>query len=366
MSRAVPFLDLNWQTTQIRAATDAAIAGIIDTSAFILGSGAEAFELTFADYCGTRHCLGVGNGTDALEIAMQAAGVRAGDEVIVPANTFVATAEAVARVGATPVLVDCTDDYLISVDAVAAALTSRTRAVAPVDLYGQAAPMELLREVVGSDILLVEDAAQSQGARRHGKRAGSLGDIAGTSFYPGKNLGAFGDAGAILTDDDDIADAVRRLRNHGGIAKYEHSLVGRNSRLDTIQAVVLAAKLTHLDEWNQLRRDAAAIYATLLGGDERVTLPAVAAGNEHVYHLYVVRVPDRDRVLAGLAAAGVGAGIHYPKPVHLLPAFSDLSLDFGRFPRAEKFADEILSLPMYPGITADDQQYVAETLLRLL
>ncbi|WP_127473813.1 DegT/DnrJ/EryC1/StrS family aminotransferase [Microbacterium sulfonylureivorans] len=364
--RTVPFVDLGWQTARIRAEADAAIARVIDTSGFILGDAADAFERAFASYCEVEHCLGVGNGTDALELAFEAAGVGAGAEVILPANTFAATAEAVARVGATPVLVDCTDDFLISVEGVADALTPRTRAVAAVHLYGQAAPVEALRAVVGEDILILEDAAQSQGARRNGEMTGGLGDVAATSFYPGKNLGAFGDAGAVMTDDAALADSVRKLRNHGGIARYEHSLLGRNSRLDGIQAAVLSAKLEHLDEWNQLRRDAAAVYGELLDGDERVQLPVVADGNEHVFHLYVVRVADRERVLAGLTEAGIGAGIHYPKPIHLLPAFRFLAQGEGRFPRAERLATEIVSLPMYPGITLDDQRYVAETLRSLL
>ncbi|GAA1919529.1 DegT/DnrJ/EryC1/StrS family aminotransferase [Microbacterium aoyamense] len=366
MSRTVPFVDLSWQTAQIRSEADSAISRIIDTSSFILGGAAEDFESAFARYSGVEHCLGVANGTDALELVLEGAKIGPGDEVILPANTFVATAEAVARAGATPILVDCTEDYLISVDGVAAAITPRTRAVAAVHLYGQTAPVDALRAVVGNDVFILEDAAQSQGAKRHGAPSGSLGDAAATSFYPGKNLGAFGDAGAVLTDDGELADTIRKLRNHGGVAKYEHSLVGRNSRLDGIQAAVLSLKLAHLDEWNQLRRDAAATYAELLGADDRIQLPLVAEGNEHIYHLYVVRVPDRDRVLAGLGAAGIGSGIHYPKPVHLLSAFAHLEQGPGSHPVAEAFGDEILSLPMYPGITADDQQYVADTLLALL
>ncbi|CDK01857.1 Pleiotropic regulatory protein [Microbacterium sp. C448] len=364
--RTVPLVDLGWQTARIRAEADAAIGRVIDRSSFILGDDADAFERAFASYSGVEHCLGVGNGTDALELALEAAHIGEGDEVILPANTFAATAEAVARVGAVPVLVDCTDDYLISVEAVADALTPRTRMVAAVHLYGQAAPVEALRTVVGDGVLILEDAAQSQGARRYGEMAGSLGDVAGTSFYPGKNLGAFGDAGAVLTNDGELADTVRKLRNHGGVARYEHSLLGRNSRLDSIQAVVLTAKLAHLDEWNQLRREAANVYGELLGGDARIRLPGVADGNEHVFHLYVVRVSNRDRMLAGLSDAGIGAGIHYPRPIHLLPAFGFLAQGPGSFLRAEAFADEIVSLPMYPGITVEDQQYVAETVLALL
>ena len=276
--RTVPFVDLSWQTARIRDETDAAMGRVIDASSFILGNTAESFEQAFARYCGAEYCVGLGNGTDALELAMQSVGIGEGDEVILPANTFAATAEAVARVGATPVLVDCGDDYLISVEALADVLTKRTRMVAAVHLYGQTAPIDDIRSLVGDDIVILEDAAQAQGARRNGTMAGNLGDVAATSFYPGKNLGAFGDAGAVLTGSGKIAETVRKLRNHGGVTKYEHTLLGRNSRLDGIQAAVLSAKLTHLDDWNQRRRDAAAIYGELLGSEERLHLPAVAEG----------------------------------------------------------------------------------------
>jgi len=359
----VPFVDLGLQHRRIADEVSAAITAVTDSCAFVLGPPVDAFERQFAEYCGVRHCIGVGNGTDALELVLRASGVGPGDEVIVPANTFVATAEAVVRAGATLALADCGEDYLLDPVAVARAITPRTRAVFAVHLYGQLAPMKALRDVCGDDVLLLEDAAQSQGATQDSRRAGAFGLAAGTSFYPGKNLGAYGDAGAVMTDSDDVAHAVRQLRNHGGVRKYEHTLIGTNSRLDGIQAAVLSIKLARLDAWNAERVAAAARYDELLAGVDGVVRPTVAAGNEHVWHLYVVRVAHRDAVAAALQAAGIGAGVHYPAPVHLLPAFAGLGLgDAGAFPVAERLAGEILSLPMFPGITAGQQERVVAAL----
>ncbi len=361
-SQRVPMLDLGYQHDLIAETVAEGFQRVMAATAFIHGPDVARFEREFADYCGVDHVVGVGNGTDALELALRAAGIGRGDEVIVPANTFVATAEAVLRAGAEVVFADCDANYLIDPASLADHVTSRTRAVAAVHLYGQAAPVEVLREIVGPETVILEDAAQAQGAMRHGRRAGSLGDVAGTSFYPGKNLGAYGDGGAVITSSADIAQRVRALANHGGIAKYEHFVVGTNSRLDTLQAVVLSAKLAFLEEWNAERRDRAETYAELLGSDERVTLPAVAAGNEHVYHQYVVRVSDRDRIVAEMNAAGIGVGIHYPLPVHLLPAFAGIGATAGAYPVAEASASEILSLPIYPGLTREQQERVAEVL----
>jgi dTDP-4-amino-4,6-dideoxygalactose transaminase len=307
----------------------------------------------------------VANGTDAIEIALRALGVGAGDECILPANTFIATAEAVCRAGATPVLVDCADDgtYLIDTAAVEAAITPRTRAIIPVHLYGQAAPTERLMplaEQIGA--FVVEDAAQSQGARRHGASAGALGHAAATSFYPGKNLGAYGDAGAVLTGSEQVAARMRMIRDHGSPRKYEHEVVGVNSRLDTLQAVVLSVKLRRLAGWNAARRAAAQRYDALLAGLDDVILPRTLDGNEHVWHLYVVRVPDRDRVLKELQAAGIGAGIHYPVPIHLTAAFAELGAAEGAFPATEQASRELLSLPLFAEITAGQQERVADTL----
>lgn len=365
-SQRVPMLDLGYQHELIADTVAEGFARVMAATAFIQGPDVARFEREFAEYCGVDHVIGVGNGTDALELALRASGIGPGDEVIVPANTFVATAEAVLRAGADVVFADCDANYLIDPASVAERLTPRTRAVAAVHLYGQAAPVETLRELVGPETVILEDAAQAQGATRHGRRAGSLGDVAGTSFYPGKNLGAYGDGGAVITSSDEIAQRVRELSNHGGTRKYEHLVVGTNSRLDTLQAVVLSAKLAFLESWNAERRERAQSYAELLGDEERVTLPAVADGNEHVYHQYIVRVSDRDRVVAEMNAAGIGVGIHYPLPVHLLPAFADVRQAAGSLPVAEAGASEILSLPIYPGLTREQQEFVAEVLVSCL
>lgn len=358
----VPFVDLGIQTRLVEPEVRRRWDQILATTAFVLGPDVARFEEEFAEYSGARHVIGVGNGTDALELAMRSAGIGAGDEVIVPANTFIATAEAVERAGATVVLADCDGDYLIDPESVAGRVTSRTKAVVGVHLYGQMAPLERLRAVVGPDVLVVEDAAQSQGATRDGGRSGGVGDVAATSFYPGKNLGAFGDAGAVLSSDDQVADRARLLRNHGGVVKYEHHVVGTNSRLDTLQAAVLSVKLTHLDTWNAERQAAAARYATLLGEIEGIDLPRQVPGATHVWHLYVVQVDHRDAVAGALDKARIGHGIHYPAPIHLLPAFAHLGLGAGAFPVAEAQARRILSLPMFPGITSEQQERVADVL----
>jgi dTDP-4-amino-4,6-dideoxygalactose transaminase len=359
----VPLLDLASAHAEVADEIATGWADVLARTAFVGGPHVAKFEADYAAWSGIRHCLGVGNGTDALELALRALGVTPGDECILPANTFIATAEAVVRAGATPVLVDCREDTaLIDVEATAAAVTDRTRVVLPVHLYGQTAPVEELRAVLPDGVAIVEDAAQSQGARRHGEPAGKLGDIAGTSFYPGKNLGAYGDAGAVLTDRDDLAEAVRLLREHGSPRKYEHSVLGFNSRLDALQAVVLSAKLRRLDDWNAARRRAAAGYDELLSDVDGVVTPVVAEGNEPVWHLYVVRVADRTRVLRELHEAGIGAGIHYPVPVHRTEAFAHLGLGSGAFPVTEQLADEIISLPMFPDITPAQQERVVSVL----
>ena len=358
----VPFLDLSWQHARIAEQVDERFARVLANTNFILGPEVAAFESEFASFCEVDHTVGVGNGTDALEIALAVSGVGPGDEVIIPANTFVATAEAVARAGAKIVLADCADDFLIDPEEVAQKRTAQTRAVIPVHLYGQTASVELLRAAVGPDIVVIEDAAQAQGARRHGRRAGSLGDIAATSFYPGKNLGAYGDAGAVMTKSRHLSDLARGLRNHGGERRYEHLEIGRNSRLDELQAAVLRIKLATLDKWNQERRDAAARYGEWLADLAEVQTPFVGEHNEHVFHLYVVRVPERNRVLHKLEKTGIGAGIHYPTPVHLLPAFGHLGIGIGDLPVAETASAEVISLPMFPGITIEQQERVVEAL----
>ena len=337
---------------------------VLDTGAFVLGPDVAAFEQEFAAYSGTSRCVGVANGTDAVELALRAAGIQAGDEVIIPANTFVATAGGVVRAGAVPVLVDC-DPHCLLLDptGIEAAITRRTKAIMPVHLYGQLAPMpEIMAIAERHGLLVVEDAAQSQGADHRGRRAGTWGAAAATSFYPGKNLGAYGDAGAVVTRSDELADAVLALRNHGSTVKYQHPRLGFNSRLDTLQAVVLRAKLARLDDWNAQRNAAAARYGELMADLEPVQLPATLPGNSHVWHLYVIQLDERDRVVAALNASGIGAGIHYPVPVHLHGAYAHLKHTRGDFPVAERSAGRILSLPLFPGITADQQDRVVDVL----
>ncbi len=365
----IPLVDLAAAHAEVAEEVETGFKRIIAETAFIGGAEVAAFEQEYAAFSGLPHCVGVANGTDALELALRAVGVGPGTEVILPANTFIATAEAVARAGARVVLVDCDPrTYLIDVEAALAAVTPATRAIAPVHLYGQLAPVEQLRAgLAGRDVAIVEDAAQCQGATRHGRGAGADG-IAATSFYPGKNLGAYGDAGAVVTASEELATTVRTLGSHGGLKKYTHDLVGVNSRLDGLQAVVLRAKLTRLAGWNARRRAAAARYDELLAGRD-VVLPVTLDGNEHVWHIYCVRVlgdgtgARRDQVLSRLHAAGVGAAIHYPVPVHRTGAFAGLG---GVFPNAEAAGAQILSLPIYPQITPEQQARVAEALAAAL
>ena len=361
----IPLVDLAAQRAAVAEEVSHGWQQVLAKNTFISGPEVQAFEQAFASFSATRHCIGVGNGTDAIEIALRAFGVGPGAECILPVNTFVGTAEAVCRTGAKPVLVDCVDDdtYLVDINAIEAAVIRRTRAIIPVHLYGQAAPVERLLPLANRiGACVVEDAAQAQGARRNAACAGSLGHAAATSFYPGKNLGAYGDAGAVLTESDDIAERVRMIRDHGSPRKYQHEVVGVNSRLDSLQAVVLSAKLRRLAGWNAARRAAAARYDALLSDVADVIRPRTLKGNDHVWHLYVVRVQNRDRVLKELHAAGIGAGIHYPVPIHLTPAFTWLGYSEGAFPNAEGAAGQILSLPLFPEITAAQQERVVSVL----
>jgi dTDP-4-amino-4,6-dideoxygalactose transaminase len=366
---SIPLVDLSAQHTAVAEEVAKGWQEVLAQTAFIGGPQVAAFEAEYAAFVGTRHCVGMANGTDAIEITLRALGIQSGDECILPANTFIATAEAVARCGATPVLVDCVDDetYLINTDAVEAAVTKRTRAIIPVHLYGQAAQVERLLPLADRiGAWVIEDAAQAHGAQRHGTGAGALGHAAATSFYPGKNLGAYGDAGAALTNSNELAARMRMIRDHGSPRKYVHEVLGVNSRMDTLQAVVLSAKLSRLAAWNAARRAAADRYDALLSDWDDVLLPRTLEGNEHVWHLYVVRIHDRDRVLKELHTAGIGAGIHYPTPIHLTPAFSGLGYGEGAFPVAETSARELLSLPLFAEITVEQQEVVVSTLIAAL
>jgi dTDP-4-amino-4,6-dideoxygalactose transaminase len=359
----VPFVDLKAQYKTIKKDIDAAIAEVVENTAFIGGRYVEGFEARFADYCGCAHCVGVSSGTSALHLALLALGVGRGDEVITAANTFIATTEAIAHAGASPVLVD-TDPVTSNMDAskVARAVTQKTKAIIPVHLYGQMADMEAIMAIARRhSLLVVEDACQAQGSEFKGKRAGSYGDAAGFSFYPAKNLGAYGDAGAVVTSNKEVADRIRLYANHGRRGATDHAVEGFNARLDGVQAAVLSAKLPHLDQWNALRRQAAERYNRLLSG-LGVVVPVEAPGAKHIYHLYVIRVKDRDRVKRELEAKGVGCGLHYPIPLHMLDAYKHLGLPVGSYPAAEAAAREMLSLPMYAEITPEQQEYVADCL----
>jgi dTDP-4-amino-4,6-dideoxygalactose transaminase len=356
----IPYLDLHAQYLSIKSEIDRAIQDVIDANAFVLGKSVQQFESDFAAYCGTRHCIGVNNGTNALLLALKVLDIGPGDEVITAANTFVATAAAIAHAGAKPVLVDV-DKSTRNLDPalIEAAITDRTRAVMPVHLYGRPAPMGEITEVADNHgLIVIEDAAQAHGARYHSKRTGSLGRAAGFSFYPGKNLGAFGEGGAVTSDDDDMAAKARMLRDHGSSRKYHHDLLGYNARMEGIQGAVLGVKLKHLDAWTRRRQEIAARYNQLLGGLPVVT-PQLDDSIEQVFHLYVIEVDDRDGLQQFLQERDVPTLIHYPVPIHLQPAFSFLGHAAGDFPVTEELCRRILSLPIFAEMTNDQVEYVA-------
>lgn len=353
MALRIPLLDLDRQHAPIRAEIDAAIKKVIDTTGFILGPEVKAFEQSFAAWNGVKHGVGVANGSDALAIALRALEIGFGDEVITTPYTFMATVGAIERVGARPILVDIEPDtFTIDVTKIEAAISPRTRAILPVHLYGQSADMDAILALAKKhDLKIVEDCAQAHGATWKGRKIGTMGDIACFSFFPSKNLGAFGDAGICITQDDALAAKMGRIRVHGRGNKNEAFEKGDNSRLDTIQAAVLGVKLPHLDRWNRERRQVAAWYDAKLAGDPRFVTPKVGPGREHVYHLYVVLAENRDAVGKALDAAGIGWGIHYTMPLHLMRGFANLGYKPGAFPVSERFCDRILSIPIFPGMT---------------
>jgi dTDP-4-amino-4,6-dideoxygalactose transaminase len=361
----IPFLDLKAQLAPIRGEVDAAIEHVLDNTAFILGPGVADFETEFAAQTGRKHAVGLNSGTSALHLALIAAGVGPGDEVITTPHTWISTTWAISYVGATPVYADI-DPATANLDPAAAeaAITDRTKAILPVDLYGHPAALTDLEKIAESHgIALIEDAAQSHLATLDGRPAGSFGQSACFSFYPGKNLGAAGEGGAVVTDDDAIADRVRRLRDHAQDGRHNHVEVGYNYRMEGLQGAVLSVKLRHLAEWTEGRRAAAARYAELIDVPG-VTLPQVAEGAEHAWHLYAIRVADRDGVGARLKEDGIATGVHYPTPVHLQPAYEHLGYRRGQLPHAEEYAANCLSLPMFAELTADQQAYVAEGLAK--
>jgi dTDP-4-amino-4,6-dideoxygalactose transaminase len=349
----VPFLDLQSHHAPLRSEIDAAIAKVIDTCAFAGGPFVSEFETDFAQYCGCSHAIGVGSGTEALWLALLALGIGAGDEVITVPSTFMATAEAITYCGATPVFVDVDETtYNMDPAAIAAAVTPRTKAIIPVHLFGQMADMDAIMAVAEEHgLFVVEDACQAHGAEYKGRKAGTIGDAGCFSFYPGKNLGAFGEAGAIVTNDAALDRTIRVLRDHGQIRKYHHTMIGWNCRMDGIQAAVLGIKLRHLDDWNTARRAHAQQYDAGLRDIPDIITPATAPDQQHVYHVYALRVQQRDEVMRQLGDLGIGCGIHYPVPVHLQEAYRGLGYRPGSFPVAELISREFLSLPMYPHLT---------------
>ncbi|MEJ7623564.1 MAG: DegT/DnrJ/EryC1/StrS family aminotransferase [Pyrinomonadaceae bacterium] len=359
----VPFVDLKAQYNSLKPELDAAVSAVMSETAFVSGRYATTFETEFAAYIGTSHCVAVGNGTDAIEIALTSLGIGRGDEVIVPANTFFATAEAVSNVGAEVVFVDCEPNYYnIDTDKIEVKVTAKTKAIIAVHLYGQPAKMDAVMDIARRhNLKVIEDCAQSHGADYKSRRTGTFGDAATFSFYPSKNLGAAGDAGAVVTNDADTATRARLIANHGQSAKHRHAMVGRNSRMDGIQAAVLSAKLPHLDRWLAARRDHARHYEKMLA-DTPVVLPTASESSTHTYHLYVVRVRDRDTVVAKLSAAGIETGLHYPTALPFLEAYADKRYSPADFPIAHAHMSELLSLPMYAELSDAMIEYVCATL----
>jgi dTDP-4-amino-4,6-dideoxygalactose transaminase len=357
----IPFVDLQAQYRSIRSEIDEAVGRVLSNASFVLGREVAAFEEAFGSYIGARFCIGVSNGTAAIQLALTACGIGAGDEVIVPANTFFATAEAVSTAGATPVFVDADAvSYTIDVRQIEDAITPATRAIIPVHLYGQAADLDPILEIARRhNLIVIEDAAQAHGARYKGRRVGTFGQAATFSFYPGKNLGAYGEGGAVVTNDEEVARRLRLLRDHGSERKYHHEIIGYNSRLEGIQAAVLCVKLAHLERWNALRHEHAERYDALLA-DSGLVLPREMNYARHVYHLYVVQAEERDALQADLNRAGVQTGIHYPVPIHLQPAYAFLGHAHGSFPESERQAARVLSLPMFPELTDEQIRTVAE------
>ena len=362
----VPLLDLKAEYAGFRDEILPALDRVCRNAAFVLGEEVEAFEREFAAYCGTKHCVALSNGTAALHLGLLALGVQPGDEVITSPNTFLATAEAVTYCGARPVFVDI-DPATANLDPklLERAISPRTRAIMPVHLYGRAADMDAIRSIAaGRKVRILEDAAQAHGTRYRGRRAGDLAEAAAFSFYPTKNLGAYGEGGALTTNDDQIANFARAARSHGQTARYEHEFVGYNYRMHGFQGAVLRIKLRHLDAWTARRQEIAREYRRLLAG-ARVEMPMDDPRDECVYHQFVIYVKNRSTVIAQLAAREIETAVHYPRPVHLQPAYSSLGYPLGTFPMAERACEQVLSLPIFTGMTAEQISYVAESVLEI-
>ncbi len=357
----VPFVDLKVQYNEIKMELQSVVGKVLERGVFVGGEEVEEFEEEFARYCGVRFAVGVGSGTEAIHLALLACGVGSGNEVITVPNTFISTTEAITLAGAKPLFVDIDpESYTVDTAQIEGVITERTKAIIPVHLYGQPADMGPILEVAERyHLKVIEDAAQAHGAEYKGRRVGSFGDAACFSFYPSKNLGAYGDGGAVVTNDEEIAQRVRMLRNHGSREKYSHEIEGVNSRLDVLQAAILRVKLRYLEHWNQKRRERASLYDALLEDTEGVIRPRVREGITHVYHLYVIRTKARDLLREHLGNNGISTGVHYPVPLHLQPAYGYLGIGEGVYPVTERVSKEILSLPMYPELKDEEVKEVA-------
>lgn len=361
----VPFVDLKAQYKSIETEVQSAIKKVLEKGDFILGEELRLFEEEFAAYCEAKYCLGVASGTEALWLALLALGIKEGDEIITAANTFIATALAITMAGAKPVLVDINPKtYNIETRLVEEKITEKTRAIIPVHLYGQPADMDEIISIAKKyNLFVLEDACQAHGALYKDKRCGSLGDAAAFSFYPAKNLGAYGDGGAVVTNSPEIAEKIKMLRDYGQKEKYHHQIKGYNSRLDTLQAAILRVKLRKLEEWNKKRMEAAHHYNQLLK-NEKIVLPKTTPDRTHVFHLYVIRVKERDKIRKYLEQKGISTGIHYPIPIHLQPSFREIGYKVGDFPVTETYAKEILSLPIYPEIKPEQIVYTCNEIIK--
>lgn len=364
----IPFLNLKAQYNSIRKEIDTAISSVIKDCAFIRGKYVQKFEEEFADYCGAKYCIGVGSGTDALRLTLLALKISEGDEIITVPNTFTATVEAIATIGARPKFVDIEKDtYNINIKQVEKAITKRTKAIIPVHLYGQPADMDLILEIAKKyKLLVIEDACQAHGAKYKERKVGSIGDAGCFSFFPGKNLGAYGDGGCVITNNEELADRIRLLRNHGSTTKYRHLMPGYNSRLDGLQAAILSVKLKYLDDWNSKRREKAAYYNYLFTDVKEIIKQVVINNVFNVCHLYVIQVKNRDKLKQCLYEKNIETGIHYPIPVHLLPAYNYLGLKEGSFLVTESVAENILSLPMFPELKENQIEKVVEEIKAFL
>lgn len=361
----VNFVDLQRQYQAYQQELNQAIQQVLDKSNYILGDEVEEFEQEFAKYCDTKYCIGVSSGTDALILILKALNIGKGDEIITAANTFIATALAVSACGAKPVLVDINPQtYNIDVNKIEEKITPNTKAILPVHLYGQMADMDPIIAIAKKyNLKIIEDACQAHGAKYKGQKAGSLGDISAFSFYPGKNLGAYGDAGAIITSNEKLSDKIKLLRNYGQRVKYYHDLKGLNNRLDTIQAAVLRVKLKYLDKWNQARQKNADLYNKLINQQlKNIITPYVEDFTQSIYHLYVIQANKRDELLKYLAEKEIYSGIHYPVPIHLQAAYQDLGYQQGNFPQTENIAKKIISLPMFAELKQEEIEYVVQNI----